>query len=57
MYIVLNCHNVAKHTKLHLGWLWFNVTSSGIARCLKKKELYNGIPMSLCGECYENVYT
>jgi hypothetical protein len=31
MYSVLNCHNVAKHTKFHLGELRFNVTSTGNA--------------------------
>jgi hypothetical protein len=27
MYNILNCHNVAKHTKFYLGYLWFNVTA------------------------------
>ena len=28
---ILNCQNVAKHTKFYLGCLWFNVTSIGNA--------------------------
>jgi hypothetical protein len=31
MYIVLNCHNVAKHSEFYLGQLWLSVTSTGIA--------------------------
>jgi hypothetical protein len=33
---VLNCHNVAKHAEFYLGYLRFNVTSTGNAGCLKK---------------------
>jgi hypothetical protein len=32
---VLNCHYVAKHTELYLGWLRFNVICTGNAECLK----------------------
>jgi hypothetical protein len=44
MYRVLNCHNVAKHTQFYLRQLWFNVTSSGIAGCVKKELYNNDIP-------------
>jgi hypothetical protein len=37
MYSVSNCHNIAKHIKLCLGWLWLNVASTGNARCFKKR--------------------
>jgi hypothetical protein len=36
MHSVLNCHDVAKHTELYLGYLRFNVTSNGNAGCFKK---------------------
>jgi hypothetical protein len=36
MYSVSNCHNVAKYTEFYLGYLRFNVTSTGNADCLKK---------------------
>jgi hypothetical protein len=42
MYSVLNCHNVVKHTEFNLGYLRFNVTSSGNAGCFK--EALNGTP-------------
>jgi hypothetical protein len=35
MYSVLNGHNVAEHTEFYLGWLQFNVNSTGNAGCLK----------------------
>jgi hypothetical protein len=38
MYNLLNCHNVAKDTEFYLEELWFNVTSTGNARCLRKKR-------------------
>jgi hypothetical protein len=56
MYSVLNCHNAAKHTEFYLGWLRFNVTSSGIAWCFKKIYIMV-FQMLLCCVCYENVYT
>jgi hypothetical protein len=42
VYSDLNCHNVAKQTEFCLGWLRFNVTSTGNPGCVKK--LYSGIP-------------
>jgi hypothetical protein len=33
---VLNCHNVANHTESYLGWLRFNVTSTGNVGRFKK---------------------
>jgi hypothetical protein len=42
MYSVLNCRNVAKHTEFYLGYVRFNVTSTGNAGL--QKELYNDIP-------------
>jgi hypothetical protein len=35
---VLNCQNVAKHTEIYLGYLWFNVTSIGNAANLRPVE-------------------
>jgi ribosomal protein L31 len=37
MYSVLNCHTVAEHTEFYLGQLRFNVTSTGNAKCFKKR--------------------
>jgi hypothetical protein len=36
MYIVLNCHNVARHIEFSLGWLRFNMTSTRNAGCFKE---------------------
>jgi hypothetical protein len=43
MYSAFDCHNVVKQTEFYLGWLRFNVTSTGNEGCLKK-ESYNSIP-------------
>jgi hypothetical protein len=56
MYCVFNCHNVARHTKFYVGQLWFNMTSTGKARCIEK-SVTKGFQMLLRGKCYENVYT
>jgi hypothetical protein len=55
MNSVLNCHNVARHTKFYLGYVGFNVAFTGNAGCLKKSFMV--FQMLLCGECYENIYT
>jgi hypothetical protein len=31
MYVVLKCHNIAKHIEVYLRQLWFDVTSIGNA--------------------------
>jgi hypothetical protein len=56
MYSVLNCHNVAKHTKFYMKYLRFNATFTSNAGCFKKSFTVV-FQMFLCGECYENVYT
>jgi hypothetical protein len=45
VYSVLNCYNIARHTELYLGELWFNVTVNGNAGCFKKAS-------KLCSKCY-----
>jgi hypothetical protein len=56
MYSVLNYHNIARHTEFYLGYLRFNVASTGNAGCFKK--IFTMVfQMLLCGECHENVYT
>jgi hypothetical protein len=55
MYSVLKCYNVAKHAKFKLGWLRFNVTSTGNAECFKK-DFTMAFQMLLCGEWAKNVY-
>jgi hypothetical protein len=35
VYSASNCRNVAKYTKFYEGDLWFNVTFTGSAGCLK----------------------
>jgi hypothetical protein len=31
MYSGFKCHNIAEHTQIYLGWLWFDVTPIGNA--------------------------
>jgi hypothetical protein len=56
MHSILKYRNIAKHAKFCLGYLWFNVTSPGNARCFKS-SFSMVFQMLLCGECYENIYT
>jgi hypothetical protein len=53
MYSVLNCRNIAKLTKLYLGYLRVNVTSIGNAGCFEK-SFTMVFQLLLCGECNEN---
>jgi hypothetical protein len=52
MYSALNCHNVAKYAEFYMGYLRFNVTSTGNAGCFEK-SFTMVFQMLLCGECYD----
>jgi hypothetical protein len=56
MCSVLNFHNVANHAEFYLGYLRFNMTSTGNAACFKKSSTVL-IQLLMWGYCYTNVYS